>query len=413
MLGESLEGLKVLDFSHVLAGPVASMTLADLGAHIVKVEPIEGEIGRHIGPPWINGQSPTFMSVNRNKHSLAVDLKSREGREAIHRMALGADVVIENFRPGVMEKLGLGYGSLAQKNPRLVYCSISAFGQKGPLSSRPGVDGIIQAVSGLMSTLGQHSSPPAKVPVPIADMLTGYLAAIAVLGALHRVRIGRGGQHLDVSLYNATVMLQQVSFAAYFASGKEPEKSGSAAPYACPNEAYPTRDGWMMVVAYHQSRWETLCNLLDFASLASDDRFSTNDSRVANREVLHQILSEKFLTRDTSEWLELLSSQDVICAPVLSYDQVMTSPEYSSSGLTCVVDHPVAGRMRTHRFALEATDGSEDPPMPAPVVGQHTSEALSLYGMTDDEIEKLIRCGVVRDASVNVATLNENQTEYP
>lgn len=412
MLGDSLKGLKVLDFSHVLAGPVASMTLADLGAHVVKVEPLEGEIGRHIGPPWVNGQSPTFMSVNRNKHSLAIDLKSPEGRQAIHQMARGADVVIENFRPGVMEKLGLGYESLSQHNPRLVYCSISAFGQQGPLSLRPGVDGIIQAVSGLMSTLGQHSSPPTKVPVPIADMLTGYLAAIAVLGALHRVRIGHGGQHLDVSLYNATVMLQQVSFAAYFASGKEPEKSGSAAPYASPNEAYPTRDGWMMVVAYHPARWSALCELLNLPNLASDDRFSTNDGRVANRASLHRILSEEFCTRSTAEWLELLATRDIICAPVLAYDQVMASPEYASSDLSCEVEHPVAGRIRTHRFALGPMHGSEDLPMPAPIVGQHTSEALSLYGMTDDEIEKLIRCGAVLDASAKAATRNDNEPEY-
>ena len=412
MLGDSLEGLKVLDFSHVLAGPVTSMTLADLGAHVVKVEPIDGEIGRQIGPPWVNRESPAFMSVNRNKHSLAIDLKSAEGRRTIQRMARSADVVIENFRPGVMANLDLGYEALARANPRLVYCSISAFGQQGPLSSRPGVDGIIQAVSGLISTLGQPTAAPAKVPVPIADMMTGYLAAIAVLGALHRVRSGHGGQHLDVSLYNATVMLQQVSFAAYFASGKEPEKSGSAAPYACPNEAYPTRDGWMMVVAYHPARWNALCEILELADLASDGRFVTNDGRVANRDSLYEILSEKFRTRNTTDWLEVLTARDIICAPVLGYDQVMASPEYAMSDLSCEVDHPAAGRMRTHRFALGPLAGSEEAPMPAPTVGQHTSEVLSLYGMTDEEIEELITRGAVRDASISGMTRDQNESEY-
>jgi crotonobetainyl-CoA:carnitine CoA-transferase CaiB-like acyl-CoA transferase len=406
MLGDSLTGLKVLDFSHVLAGPVASMTLADLGAHVVKIEPLDGEIGRCIGPPWLNGESPTFMSVNRNKRSLAVDLKSPEGRAAIQKMARSADVIIENFRPGVMDKLGLGFASLSEQNPRLVYCSISAFGQEGPLSSRPGVDGIIQAVSGLMSTLGEQGSPPAKVPTPIADMVTGYLATIAVLAALRRARTERGGQHLDVSLYNATIMLQQASFAAYFASGKEPERSGSAAPYACPNEAYPTADGWIMVVAYHPARWRALCELLALADDVSDDRFSTNDGRVANRDALREILSERFRARTTAEWVDSLTARDIICAPVLSYDQVMASPEYASSHLSCEVEHPVAGRLRTHRFALGPQHESNEVdewPTPAPVTGQHTAEVLSLYGMRDDEIEELIRCGAVLDTSTRVA----------
>lgn len=402
MLGDSLVGLKVLDFSHVLAGPVASMTLADLGAHVVKVESVEGEIGRQIGPPWIHGESPTFMSVNRNKLSLAVDLKTADGRQTVQRMAAAADVVIENFRPGVMAKLGLGYEALSQTNPKLVYCSISAFGQNGPLSQRPGVDGMIQAVSGLMSTLGEQGSPPAKVPIPIADMTTGYLAAIAILAALRQAKAGEGGQHLDVSLYNATVMLQQASFGAYFASGKEPEKSGSAAPYACPNEAYPTADGWMMVVAYHPARWRALCELLMLGELASDGRFSTNDDRVANRDVLHGLLADRFRGRATAEWLELLAARDIICAPVLGYEQVMASPEYRSSNLACEIDHPIAGTLRTHRFALGPSDTVGHAPTPAPLVGQHTAEVLSLYGVSDHDIERLLESGAVVDTSENV-----------
>lgn len=404
MLGDSLTGLKVLDFSHVLAGPVASMTLADLGAHVVKIEPLDGEIGRRIGPPWLHGESPTFMSVNRNKHSLAVDLKSPEGRAAIQQMARSADVIIENFRPGVMEKLGLGYASLSRQNPRLVYCSISAFGQEGPLSARPGVDGMIQAVSGLMSTLGEPASPPAKVPTPIADMTTGYLATIAILAALRRARTERGGQHLDVSLYNAAVMLQQTSFAAYFASGREPEKSGSAAPYASPNEVYPTADGWIMVVAYHPARWRALCELLALREYESDARFATNDGRVTNRDALRDVLSARFRADTTAAWVERLGAKDIICAPVLSYDQVMASPEYAASGLSCEVDHPVAGRMRTHRFMpgpRHEPDEATDHPTPAPVAGQHSAEVLSLYGIKDDDIEALIRCGAVLDTSNN------------
>src|SRR6185312_2627133 len=205
MIRDSLRDVRVLDFSHVLAGPVCSMMLADLGADVVKIEPPSGELGRQIGPPWINGESVANLSVNRNKRSLAIDLKTDAGRHAIREMARQADVIIENFRPGVMNTLGLDYASLEAANRKLIYCSISAFGQTGASRSRPGVDGIIQAVSGLMSTLGEPGSEPLKVPVPVADMVGGYMATIAVLAALHEVRCGRPGQHLDVSLFNAAI----------------------------------------------------------------------------------------------------------------------------------------------------------------------------------------------------------------
>lgn len=212
MFRQSMRGLRVLDFTHVVAGPLCTMTLADLGADVVKIEPPAGEIGRRIGPPWRDGQSVIWQSVNRNKRSLTLDLKTPAGRRAARRMARQADVVVESFRPGVMTDLDLGYDTLASANPALVYCSISAFGQAGPASDRPGVDGIMQAVTGLMSTLGEPESGPAKVQVPAADMVTGYLASIAVLAALHEVRDGGRGQHLDVSLYNATILLQQIGF---------------------------------------------------------------------------------------------------------------------------------------------------------------------------------------------------------
>lgn len=272
MFRQSMRGLRVLDFTHVVAGPLCTMTLADLGADVVKIEPPAGEIGRRIGPPWRDGQSVIWQSVNRNKRSLTLDLKTPAGRRAARRMARQADVVVESFRPGVMTDLDLGYDTLASANPALVYCSISAFGQAGPASDRPGVDGIMQAVTGLMSTLGEPESGPAKVQVPAADMVTGYLASIAVLAALHEVRDGGRGQHLDVSLYNATILLQQIGFTSYLASGAEPQRLGSAAPYAAPNEALPTADGWIMIAAYDPARWNALCDALGAPDLSSDAR---------------------------------------------------------------------------------------------------------------------------------------------
>lgn len=396
MLGDSLAGIRILDFSHVLAGPVCSMTLADLGAHVTKIEPLNGELGRNIGPPWINGESPTFMSVNRNKYSLAIDLKTEDGRAVLRQMVCGADVILENFRPGVMASLGLDFTSLRELNDKLVYCSISAFGQSGSNRSRPGVDGAIQALSGLMSTIGNETGEPLKVPVPVADMVTGYLASVAILGALYKALAGGGGQHIDVSLYNATIMLQQIGYAAYFASGAEPEKSGSAAPYAAPNEVYPTRDGWLMVVAYHPQRWTSLCDILMAPELEKDLRFATNDARVRNRKDLHRILAGYFVTKDSDDWLAALSARDIICAPVATYGEVMQSQEYAESGLVRTVSHPVAGVMKMHGFQLAPgaiTDA--DKLMPAPLIGQHSLEVMRLYGVADQHARDLLERGIV------------------
>ncbi|AHB76618.1 CaiB/BaiF CoA transferase family protein [Pandoraea pnomenusa] len=400
MLRDSLSRVRVLDFSHVLAGPVCSMTLADLGADVVKIEPPEGELGRKIGPPWVNGESPAFMSVNRNKQSVAINLKTEAGRRVVRKMLRHADVLVENFRPGVMASMGLSFASVREINPQLVYCSISAFGQGGANRTRPGVDGIIQAVSGLMSTLGSANADPLKVPVPIADMVGGYLAAVAILAALHRVRDGKGGQYLDVSLYNATVMLQQIGFASFFASGRNPDRVGSAAPYAAPNEAYPTQDGWMVVVAYHPARWRALCDELAVPELEADPRFFDNDARVQNRNALHERLSAIFAERSTAEWMRRLSARDIICAPVATYSDVIESREYAESGLAATMAHPVAGRIRTNRFALSAAEGAPDyEDRAAPLNGEHTRDVLASYGVSQEEIAKLLDDGAIHQSS--------------
>jgi crotonobetainyl-CoA:carnitine CoA-transferase CaiB-like acyl-CoA transferase len=400
MLSNCLEGVRVVDFSHVVAGPVCSMTLADLGAHVSKVEALDGEIGRRIGPPWIHGESATFISVNRNKYSLAIDLKTEAGLGAVRKMIQQADVVVENFRPGVMAALGLDFDTVRKNNPRLLYCSISAFGQTGEARHRPGVDGMVQAMSGLMSTLGDQGADPVKVPVPVADMVTGYLAAIAILGALHKVRAGQPGQHLDVSLFNSTLMLQQVGFGAFFADGENPRKTGSAAPYASPNEAFPTADGWMMVVAYHPQRWTALCDMLGLPWLEADPRFATNDDRVRHRAELHGVLAQEFARASTAEWLERLASRDIICAPVRSYREVVASQEYLDSGIAAQVDHPVAGSMTTHGFVLGPSAREQREAMPAPLAGQHSVEVLRSYGVHEDEIAALLEQGALRVAPV-------------
>lgn len=397
MLQESLRGIRVLDFTHVVAGPVCAMTLGDLGAEVIKVEPPGGERGRRIGPPWQHGESMIHLSVNRNKRSIAIDLKSERGRAVVRRIAGEVDVVVESFRPGVMESLGLGAADLRATHPDLVYCSISAYGQTGEARNRPGVDGVMQAVTGLMSSLGEPGSGPSKVPVPVADMVTGHLATVAILAALHQVRDGAGGQHLDVSLYHATVMLQQIGFASFLASGREADKLGSGAPYAAPNEAFPTADGHVMLAAYDPDRWSALCAVLGVPALRTDPRFATNDARVAHRPSLRAELSRRLVRHPTRYWLPLLAERDILCAPVATYSDVVASPEYRASGLEIEVEHPIAGRVRMPGFALGPSHPASRP-SPPPTLGQNSLEVLAGFGFTAVEQASLVDSGVVRTA---------------
>lgn len=397
MFKRSLRDLRVVDFSHVLAGPVCTMMLADMGADVIKIEPPGGELGRQIGPPWIAGESAVYLSVNRNKRGIALDLKSDSGREVARRLVSRADVVVENYRPGVMQAFGLDYDTLANSNRGLVYCSISAYGQTGPLRGRPGVDGIIQAASGLMSTLGVADGEPVKVATPVADMTTAYMATIAILAAYHAAQRSGQGEYLDISLYNATLMLQQIGYASYFASDTAPAKAGSAAPYAAPNEAYQTLDGWIMVAAYHPKRWQALCAVLGAGELEHDPRFSSNESRVAHRDALRQALTPLFRQRATDAWVNRLSQLDILCAPVADYDDVVRSQEYAASGIDSWVDHPVAGKVRMPGFApgpAHATS-SHDPNTAAPMLGQHSRQILNECGYDPAEIEAMFGSGVL------------------
>lgn len=395
MLSDSLRGLRVLDFSHVVAGPVCGMLLGDMGADVVKIESPEGELGRRIGPPFINGESVVALSVNRNKRGLAIDLKAPAAAQVVRELAAASDVLIESFRPGVMARLGLDEPSLRAINPRLVYCSISAFGQTGPWSDRPGVDGIVQAVSGLMSTLGHKDSDPMKVSIPIADMVTGYLATIGVLAALLKARRGEPGQHLDVSLYNATLMLQQVGLSFYLATGREPERSGSGAPYAAPNEAFPTRDGWLMVAAYQPDRWKALCAVLGMEELLQDARFADNASRVQHRPALHELLGAGFRAADTDTWLERLARADILCAPIARYTEVTASAQYRHSGIETSLRHPLAGEFRLPGFAVAGPGDTHAAASPPPTIGQHSVEVLSAFGLSGERIQALVDSGVV------------------
>ncbi|MFM1987870.1 MAG: hypothetical protein RJA99_827 [Pseudomonadota bacterium] len=388
-LGTALEGVRVLDFSQIGAGPTIGMLLGDMGADVVKIESPTGDLGRALGPPWLDGDSVVAMSFNRNKRGLALDLKQPAAVDAVKRMAVRADVVVESFRPGVMAKLGVGWATLSAINPRLVWAAVTAFGQDGPWADRPGVDGIVQALSGLMSQIGVEGAEPCKVQVPAVDLTTGFLGTMAVLAALRaRDRTG-SGQFLDVSLYNASLMLQASGLASYMASGEVPKRIGSAAPYAAPNEAYRTADGWMMVAAYQPPRWTALCGLLGLAALADDPRFATNDARVRNRAALREALEAKLVARPTAAWLPELEAIDVMCAPVADYAQVVASEQFAHANAAVEVPHRT-GPARLAGFLVGDRDTQAKVRFAPPALGEHTREILEEHGFGAAEIDALL-----------------------
>ncbi|VTU20331.1 CaiB/BaiF CoA transferase family protein [Variovorax sp. RA8] len=396
MLRHALDGLTVVDFTQIGAGPTCTMLLADMGARVVKVESPGGELGRSLGPGWIGEDAALYHGFNRNKLGASLDLKTQGGVAVARRLVAGADIVVESMRPGVMSRLGLGFETLAGEHPGLIYCSISAYGQTGPYAQRAGVDGIVQADSGLMSLIGLEGAEPCKVQAPIVDVMTGYVAVMAVLAKLaQRARDGQGGQ-LDVSLLNAALALQQSSITSFLADAQLPVRVGSAAPYSAPNQAFETRDGWLMIAAYMPERWTRLCALLGLPALATDRRFATSPLRVANRLAMVEILTEALKTRTTGEWLPLLRAADILCARVASYEDLAQHPQLEANGMLAQVEHPVHGTIRMPGFPVDSAQANAQPHRPAPSCGEHTRQVLRESGFDDAEIATLLRAGAIR-----------------
>jgi crotonobetainyl-CoA:carnitine CoA-transferase CaiB-like acyl-CoA transferase len=376
MLANALSGLKVVDFSQVFAGPTCTLTLADLGAEVVKIEPPAGDLARGLAP-WVQGESVPFLAVNRNKRGIVLDLKRPEDLRTARELAARADVVVESFRPGVMKRLGLGYETLSADNPLLVYCSISGFGQEGAARDLPGVDGVLQAVSGLMSITGQPGGQPCKVTVPVVDVVTGYLASVSILAALaQRTRTGCG-QHVESSMFASAIALQHANFASYFADGEVPGPQGSAAPYSTPNEALRCADGWIMVAAYHPARWQALCAAIGAPELASDPRFADNRSRLAHRAELLLELERHMAVQPRAHWLEKFTAADIICGPINRYDEVARSAPFVEAALAETLQHPHAGTLTMPRSVLAAAGERPRARRPAPLLGEHTQEILA------------------------------------
>ena len=372
-----LDGVKVLDLSRVLAGPYATMVLADLGADVIKVErPETGDDTRHWGPPFAGGESAYFLSVNRNKRSITADLKDDEDLENIKRLAAGADILIENWKRGALEKLGLGYEALKEQNPGLIYCSITGFGP-GPDEDRPGYDFLVQARAGIMGITGQpdgEAGEPTKVGVAIADIVCGLYASNAILAALHqRSTIGEGAR-IEVPLFESTLSWLANRAQEYLVSGEDTGRMGNAHPTIVPYQTFETSDKPVAVAVGNDAQFGRLCEAMGREDLANDERYATNPDRVANREELVVALQEEFSKNTADEWVEAIREAGVPCGPVNSLAEVFEDPQVLGSGILEKIEHPPAGTLKMLASPL-LVDG-ERPSIrhPPPNLGQHTGE---------------------------------------
>ncbi len=401
---QALKDIRVVDLTRALAGPYCTMMLGDLGADVIKVErPGRGDDSRGWGPPFVGepygpyaGESAYFIAANRNKRSITVNLKSTEGQEVVRRLAGASDVMVENFRTGVLDKMGLGYDDLHTLNPRLVYCSISGYGRTGPYATRPGYDFIIQAEGGLMGIIGPEEGTPYRVGVPIIDINSGMFAATAILAALHaRDQTGKG-QLVDVSLLDTVVALLTNVASNYLVGGMEPRRLGNAHPNIAPYEAFRARDRWFALAAANERQWTTLCDAISRPELKDDPRFATNGDRVANRPALVEALSGAFAVRDADEWLADLQAAGLPCGPINTIADVFEHPQAEARNLVLETEHPTAGPVQLTGFPYKLSQTPAEVRLPPPRLGQHTVKVLTeLLGYSTEEAAALQEQGSV------------------
>jgi formyl-CoA transferase len=392
-----LRGVRVLDLTRVLAGPYCSMTLSDLGAEVIKVEiPGQGDDTRSY-PPYVGGQSSYFMAVNRGKKSVTLDLKAKEGREALQRLAEKSDVFLENFRPGVTERLGVDYKTLSKLNPRLIYCSISSFGQTGPYADRPGYDLIIQGMGGLMGMTGEPDAPPVRVGMAITDLGAGMWATIAILAALRARERDGAGQYIDVSLMDGSVSWMTYAAGNYFATGEVPQRMGSAHPSIVPYQAFEAGDSKSLLVAAGNDKlFALLCEGMELNELPRDPKYETNEKRVESRETLIPLLQREFRKRRRDEWIGSLQALGFPCAPVYTLDEIFADPQVLHRGMLVEMKHPEAGKIKQIGPVIKFSGTPCVVESPPPLLGEHTEEVLrDVAGYGDEEMGWLRKAGVV------------------
>jgi len=393
----ALDDVTVIDLSHALAGPFASTILADHGARVLKIEPPgHGDIARKWGPPFYGRDSAYFVTLNRNKKSLEINLKHDEGKELLFRLVERADVVLENFRVGTVQKLGIDYARARARNPRIIYCSVSGFGQDGPYRNRAAMDLIIQAESGMMSLTGEQGGPPVRAGVSIADLTAGINATLAILMALHaRARTGRG-QYLDVSMLEGQLGLLDHALGIYLADRVPLQRMGTAYNAIVPYQTFRTRTEDIAIAVGSDALWKTFCRVLGIEHLEKDPKFASNRARTENRGVVVPKLQEIFLTRTYAEWKAAFVEAGLPVGAINDLERVVNHPQVQARGILKQLHHPVAGKVEVIApfFAMSETPGGAT--APAPLLGQHTDEVLrDMLGLPDDDIERLRSAGAL------------------
>jgi formyl-CoA transferase len=400
----ALQNVKILDLCRVVSGPFATMQLGDLGADVVKVEePERGDESRSYGPPFLGGESAYFLSINRNKRSCAIDLKSEGGRELTIRLATAADAVVENYRPETLERLGLGYDVLSRDNKRLILCSISGFGRIGPDAMRPGYDLIAQGEAGVMDVTGAPDGPPTKVGTSIADLVTGLYATQAVLAALmRRDRTGRGAR-VDVAMLDAMASLLTFNAGIYFATHESPRRRGNAHPTISPYETFRAADGWINVGVANDRFWQALCKVLKQPGLYEGPRFRRGADRVAHRAGLKAVLDPIFRAQPRRHWMEVLGAAGIPCGEIKSVGEVCTAAQLVDRGVVRQVRHPAAGDVGYIVSPVRFDDRPPPEALPPPRLGEHTTQVLAEWlGMSAGEVEDFAAAGAFGQAPMAV-----------
>jgi crotonobetainyl-CoA:carnitine CoA-transferase CaiB-like acyl-CoA transferase len=382
-----LEGIRVLDLSRIIAGPNCTMQLGDMGAEVIKIEaPGDGDDSRRMKPPEVGGEGHFYLAFNRNKKSVVIDMKAPAGRDLIHRLAAESDVMVENFRPGVTARLGIDYEAIKAINPKLIYCSVSAYGQKGMMSERPGLDPVFQAEMGLMSVAGAIDGEPMRHPLSIIDLFTSLYASTAICAAVVDQQATGTGRHIDVSLMGGAISVLSNSAQYYFASGETPPRMGNGFPTVTPVGAFEGSDGGMFYLACGTQRlYENLVvNALGRPDLRDDPRFVTMSDRVNHRDIFMPLLADIFQTNTRDHWVATLRDASVPCGPVRNIQEALESPEVIEAGLVQTLKHPTAGDLRTLRSPIGLPGGPEREDTPPPLLGEHTDRVLHDVLKLDD-----------------------------
>jgi len=392
----ALNNLKIIDLSRVLAGPYCTMILADLGADVLKIEiPDKGDDSRQFGP-FIKNESAYFMSLNRNKKSLTLNLKTKEGKDIFKELIKDADVVVENFRPGTMEKLGLDYETIKIINPEIIYASSTGFGQTGPYSKRPAYDGVIQAMGGIMSITGQQDGEPTRVGPSIGDIFSGVFTAIGILAALSKRNETGEGSFVDVSMLDCQVGILENAIARYYATGKSPKPAGNKHSSIVPFEPFDTLDGEIVIAAGNDSLWEKLCIVIGKEELIDDERFKTNLNRNENYEELKPIISNEIKKKTTNEWNEILVDKGVPCGPINNIEMVVNDEQVNARNMIQEIVHPTAGKIKIPGIPIKISGNDDKIRFPAPTLGQHNEEILiDKLGYKKEKVEEFKEKGII------------------